>query len=72
MEHMLALENELENRYLLVCVAGLILSYWQFVPWRLTVLISNRISASLGEDVSLGLALLLYRMIDKASIAEPA
>ena len=50
-----------KNVYLLLCAAGLVLPYWQFIPWLMEHgfnvsrlvhdLFSNRISAFLGTDV---------------------
>ena len=52
-----------KNVYLLLCVAGLIVPYWQFVPWLMehgldvsrlaSDLFSNRIGAFFGIDVLL-------------------
>jgi hypothetical protein len=58
--------------YLILCIAGAILPYWQFVPWvaenglnmRLFVqeLFANRISAFFGMDVFVSAAALLVFM----------
>jgi len=50
-----------KNLYLLLCAAGAILPYWQFVPWLIehgfdiprlvSDLFANRISAFFGMDV---------------------
>ena len=58
-----------KNIYLLLCVAGFILPYWQFVPWvaqnglNLTAffqqLFANRISAFFGTDVFVSAAAVL-------------
>jgi hypothetical protein len=51
----------LRHFYLLLCVVGLVLPYWQFLPWALThglnlslfvgELFTNRIGAFFGMDV---------------------
>jgi Terpene cyclase DEP1 len=56
--------------YLLLCVVGVVLPYWQFVPWvaanglnmRLFVqqLFANRISAFFGMDVFVSAVALLF------------
>jgi hypothetical protein len=56
--------------YLLLCVLGLVLPYWQFVPWVsshglnlslfLSQLFANRISTFFGMDVFVSAAVLIY------------
>lgn len=57
--------------YLLLCVLGIVLPYWQFVPWviaqhgvplRLFVqeLFANRISAFFGMDVLVSAVVLIF------------
>jgi hypothetical protein len=60
---------KLKHTYLLLCFAGIIVPYWQFVPWvaehglqfRLLIqeLFANRISAFFGMDVFLSAITLL-------------
>ncbi len=58
--------------YLLLCVVGLVLPYWQFIPWVaihglnlrlfLSELFANRISAFFGMDVFVSAAVLICFM----------
>jgi Terpene cyclase DEP1 len=63
--------------YLILCFLGLILTYWQFVPWVaqnglnmslfLHQLFANRISAFFGMDVFVSAGALLVFMRTEAS-----
>jgi hypothetical protein len=66
--------------YLLLCFIGVILPYWQFVPWvaqnglnmRLFVqqLFANRVSAFFGMDVFVSaIALLLFVRIENSRLS---
>ena len=70
---------KLKNVYLLLCVLGILLPYWQFVPWvavdglnmRLFVeqLFANRISAFFGMDVIVSaIALLVFVRSERARL----
>jgi UDP-N-acetylglucosamine:LPS N-acetylglucosamine transferase len=62
--------------YLVLCVLGLVLPYWQFVPWVaqhgvnlplfVRELFANRISAFFGMDVLVS-AVVLFRFIGRES-----
>jgi putative effector of murein hydrolase len=65
--------------YLLLCVAGLALPYWQFVPWvaqhglnlRLFVqqLFANRIGGFFGMDVLVSaLVLIIFMSVERARV----
>lgn len=59
----------LKTVYLILCVAGVLLPYWQFLPWLaanginlplfLAELFANRISAFFGMDVLVSAAALM-------------
>ena len=62
---------KLKTIYLVLCVLGLVLPYWQFVPWVLAnglnmplflrQLFANRVGAFFGMDVLVfGVALLVF------------
>jgi len=65
--------------YLLLCLAGAVLPYWQFVPWLLEhglnlrllleQLFANRISAFFGLDVLVSaLAVLAFALLERARL----
>jgi uncharacterized protein DUF2834 len=66
-----------KTTYLILCFLGLILTYWQFLPWLaknglnmplfLNQLFANRISAFFGMDVFVSAAALLVFMRTEAS-----
>ncbi len=69
--------------YLILCFLGLILTYWQFVPWvaqnGLNIslffhqLFSNRISAFFGMDVFVSAAaLLVFMRTERRKLQIPA
>jgi hypothetical protein len=68
--------------YLLLCVAGFVLPYWQFLPWllqhRLNLvlfareLFANRVSAFFGMDVVVSAVVLLaFSRIESARLKNP-
>jgi Terpene cyclase DEP1 len=68
--------------YLLLCVAGFVLPYWQFLPWllqhRLNLvlfareLFANRVSAFFGMDVVVSAVVLLaFSRIESARLKIP-
>ncbi len=67
------------NFYLLLCIAGVLIPYWQFIPWLLQHgvnlplfvrdLFSTRIGAFFGMDVIVSaIALLLFSRIEGARL----
>jgi len=65
--------------YLVLCLAGVVLPYWQFLPWALQhglnlplfarELFANRIGAFFGMDVVVSaLALLVFTRIESARL----
>ncbi len=68
--------------YLLLCIVGVILPYWQFMPWvaanglNLHVffqqLFANRVGGFFGMDVFVSaVALLVFARAERASLAGP-
>lgn len=66
--------------YLILCIAGVVLPYWQFVPWVaahglnlhlfLQQLFANRIGGFFGMDVFVSaIALLVFARAEKASLS---
>lgn len=71
---------KLKTLYLLFCVLGLVLPYWQFVPWVAAnglhlplffqQLFANRIGGFFGMDVIVSsLVLLVFMRIESAKLA---
>ena len=68
-----------KHLYLLLCVAGIALPYWQFIPWvldhglnlRLMIeqLFANRISAFFGMDVLVSAVVVcVFSRMERASL----
>jgi len=66
--------------YMILCVVGVVLPYWQFLPWVATngmnfwlffhQLFANRISAFFGMDVAVSaVALMIFVRNEKSQIA---
>jgi hypothetical protein len=68
---------KLKTIYLALCVFGIVLPYWQFVPWVaenglqmrmfLQLLLANRISAFFGMDVLVSAVVLVVFMRTESS-----
>jgi len=73
---------ERKTIYLLLCIVGVILPYWQFVPWVAAhglnlhlffqQLFANRIGAFFGMDVFVSaIAVLVFARAERAILAGP-
>jgi hypothetical protein len=74
---------KLKTIYLVLCVVGLVLPYWQFVPWLAAnglnmplffqQLFANRIGAFFGMDVLVSaVALVVFARNESSRLALPA